>query len=284
MIGRVLIALLAANLIWLAWSQGWLRGVGLGPAEPTEPERVQQQLQPETLRVQALDASATPAPSSSPPPAAAPAPTVSVEEVPAENDSQGNTDSEATTTVAEAPASAAQEPASPAPASAAPAPAPEPAPASKPAPAVATACWQAGVFDERQAANLRQALAGLPNGSWRLEEVQLPGRWMVYIGKLADADAVAAKRAELRALGVDTDRPGAALEPGLSLGRFSSEEAAQRALTELGRKGVRTARVVQERRNSPAYRLRLPNADDSLRRQVRGMRNALAGRELRRCD
>ena len=78
--------------------------------------------------------------------------------------------------------------------------------------------------------------------------------------------------------------PGAPLEPGLSLGRFSSEEAAQRALTDLGRKGVRTARVVQERRDTPAYLLRLPNADAALRQQVRGLRGALAGKELRGCE
>ena len=140
------------------------------------------------------------------------------------------------------------------------------------------------MFDDKQVAELRKALARLPEGSWRLDEVQLPGRWMVYVGKLADASAVAAKRAELRALGVDTDRPGAGLEPGLSLGRFANEEGAERALADLGRKGVRTARVVQERRDVPGYRLRLPHADEALRQQARGLRGALGGRELRDCD
>ena len=154
-------------------------------------------------------------------------------------------------------------------------------PPPAPAPGV---CLQAGVFNEQQADAVRRAAASLPAGSWRLEPVQLPGRWMVYVGKLADADAVRTKRSELRDLGVDTDRPGAALEPGLSLGRFSSEEASQRALTDLGRKGVRTARVVQERRDTPAYLLRLPNADAALRQQVRGLRGALAGKELRGCE
>ena len=154
-------------------------------------------------------------------------------------------------------------------------------PPPAPAPGV---CLQAGVFNEQQADAVRRAAASLPAGSWRLEPVQLPGRWMVYVGKLADADAVRTKRSELRDLGVDTDRPGAALEPGLSLGRFSSEEAAQRALTDLGRKGVRTARVVQERRDTPAYLLRLPNADAALRQQVRGLRGALAGKDLRACE
>ena len=166
---------------------------------------------------------------------------------------------------------------------------PEPAEAAASAPATpptpsSTQCLQAGSFDERQAAALRQAAATLPSGSWTLDAVVVPGRWMVYMGRFADAEAVDKKRAELRALGIAYDRPGATLEPGLSLGRFSSEEAAQRALTDLGRKGVRTARVVQERRDTPAYLLRLPNADAALRQQVRGLRGALAGKELRGCE
>ncbi|MBN9407160.1 MAG: SPOR domain-containing protein [Burkholderiales bacterium] len=157
---------------------------------------------------------------------------------------------------------------------------PEPAPA----PAVAAACLQAGPFDEQQASALRSAVAGLPAGSWRLDGTVLSGRWMVYIGKLADADAVRAKRAELRELGMDTDRPGAAFEPGISLGRYSTEEAAQRALGELGRKGVRTAHVVAERRDSASYQLRLPQADAALRAQVLALGPALAGRPLHPCE
>ncbi|MCA0327595.1 MAG: SPOR domain-containing protein [Proteobacteria bacterium] len=174
---------------------------------------------------------------------------------------------------APAPAAVASEPAG----AAAPVAAAEPPPA-------AGVCLQAGLFDDQQIEAVRRAAADLPEGSWRVEPVQLPGRWMVYIGKLADANAVATKRAEVRALGVDTDRPGAGLEPGLSLGRFSTEEAAQRALGDVGRKGVRTARVVQERRESPGYLLRLPAADEGLRQQLPRLREALAGRDIRPCE
>ena len=90
--------------------------------------------------------------------------------------------------------------------------------------------------------------------------------------------------AAVRALGVDTDRPGPGFEPGLSLGRFSSEEAAQRALTDLARKGVRTAHVVQERGNAPAFVLRLPAADAALREQLRALRPVFAGRDVRPCN
>ena len=108
---------------------------------------------------------------------------------------------------------------------------------------------------------------------------------MVYMGRFADTDPLAKKRNELRALGVSYDRPGAALEPGLSLGRFSTEEAAQRALTTLGNQGVRSARVLQERADTPVFVLRLPAVNAAMRDQLTGpLRPALAGRTLRPCN
>lgn len=262
---RLALLLIAANIGWLAWSQGWLRSLGLGPDTPAEPERAARQIHPEALRVQPLDpaqANAAPAPR---PPAPAPAPAVTVAEAPT------------TPAPAEPPVSAA-----PAPTPTPPAPAPTRTPTPTPVP---TVCLQAGTFDERQIAAVRKAAASLPDGSWRVEAVQLPGRWMVYIGKLADANAVSARRAELRGLGLDTDRPGNALEPGISLGRYSTEEAAQRGLEQASRKGARGARVVQERRDTPAYMLRLPKADPALRSQAqRQLRSALGGRELKTCN
>lgn len=150
-------------------------------------------------------------------------------------------------------------------------------------PSQAGECLQAGTFDERQAEALRAAASPLPQGSWVLEATAVPGRWMVYMGRFADADAVDKKRAELRARNVAYDRPGAALEPGLSLGRFASEEAANRELANLGRQGVRTARVVQERPEAKAYTLRLPAVDAAVRPQLDALRPALAGKALRSC-
>lgn len=227
MIGRLVVLLLAANLGWLAWSQGWLRPLGLAPRLQAEPERLRRQVQPEAIRLRPLERAEAP-----------------VREAP----------------VREAPA---------------------PASAAAPAP---TACLQIGTFDATQVEAVRRAAASLPQGSWRIDPVQLPGRWMLYVGKLPDAAAVAARRAELRAAGVDTDRPGAALEPGLSLGRFSSEEAAERGLEGLARKGVRGVRVVRERRDTPAFLLRLPQADAALRRQARGLGSVLGEHDWRACE
>lgn len=270
--GRLVLLLLALNLGWLAWSQGGLRPLGLGPVVQTEPARMQRQLNPEAVRVEAPSArspvefSASPAsaPASAAVAASEPAPAASVPVAPA--------------SVA-LPASPA-EPAS-APASVPPAPA---APASLPSSAgLDTRCLQAGPFDASQIEAVRGALGGLPAGSWRIDEPPPGGRWMVHLGGFADAAAVAARRAELRAAGIDTDRPGAALEPGLSLGRFASEQAADRARAELERKGVSGARVVLERRDAPIYLLRLPQADAALRQRVEELGDALTGKALQEC-
>ncbi|MFD2753727.1 sporulation protein [Comamonas terrae] len=165
------------------------------------------------------------------------------------------------------------------------APSPEPVPAAPVAAAAATeaaaargpaVCLQAAGVEERQADNLRRALAQLPREQWELIANHQPGRWMVYMGKFPDAEFLDRKRAELRALKIDFDRAGGNLEPGLSLGRFSTEEAATRQLTAFARQGVRTARVVQERPDVTTYTLRLPKATPALRAEV----ETLAGRNL----
>ncbi len=223
------LALLLANGAYLAWSQGWLSPVGLGPSTSSEPQRLQQQIRPEALRVQ--------------PSAGAPAP----------------------------PATAA----SPA------------VPAASAAPAVeATACWQAGPFDAAQADALRTALAaaGVPADAWTLEGQAASGRWIVYMGRYPDAESLEKKRAELRALRVDTaPMTQAALAPGLSLGVFSTQEAANEHLAQLARRGVRTARVVPEQREAATSRLRLPAADAARRAQILQLGPALAGRTLTPC-
>ena len=155
--------------------------------------------------------------------------------------------------------------------------------ASSPTPAARGVCLQAGALDEAQAEAWRRAARALPQGSWQLERSTTPARWMVYMGRFADNAVLAQRRAELKARNVAFDKPGAALEPGLSLGRFTSEEAAQRALVTLSGQGVRTARVVEERPETSTYMLRLPLVDAGLQAQLDALRPALAGKPLRPC-
>ncbi|WP_270174493.1 SPOR domain-containing protein [Diaphorobacter sp. ED-3] len=228
MLRLAVVLLLLANAGYYAWSQGLLRGWGLAPVDESEPQRMEQQIAPQNLRL-------------------------------LPQGGKGAASSAAPTGPASSPATAA-------------------------APAEPPACLQAGVFDARQADALRQAAAVLPEGSWTLEPTPITGRWMVYMGRFPDEEAVAKKRAELRALKIPYDRPGAALEPGLSLGRFSTEEAAQRGMALLANQGVRTARVVQERADAPGFMLRLPAVNDTLRTRLdTTLQPALAGKTLRPC-
>ena len=242
MLRLAVIVLLLANAGYFAWSQGHLRPWGWAPQEQAEPQRMNQQIRPETLQILKVNASKTS--SSAPVPAPAPA----TPAAPA-----------ASTTAADNPA-------------------PTAAPATDPA-----ECMQAGVFDERQAEALRTAAAGLPQGSWALEPTPIAGRWMVYMGRFEDQETLDRKRAELRARKVDHDRAGGTLELGLSLGRFTTKDAAERELANLGTKGVRTARVVQERPDAPGFTLRLPAVNDALRPQLDALRSAMAGKTLRSC-
>ena len=72
----------------------------------------------------------------------------------------------------------------------------------------------------------------------------------------------------------------------MSLGRFSSEDSANRAVADFARRGISGLRVVRERRDTPAYLLRLPAADAALREKLARplLRQALAGKPLRPCD
>jgi hypothetical protein len=238
MLRLALIALLLANAGYYAWSQGLLKDWGFAPQEQAEPQRMNQQIKPETLQILRVNPGKTSSSSSSSPSSPA---------------------SGAAAPVADAASSAA------------------------PTPGDSAECLQAGVFDERQAEALRSAAAALPAGSWVLDPTPVPGRWMVYMGRFEDLEALDKKRAELRARKVDHDRAGGTLEYGLSLGRFSSSEAAERELANLAGRGVRTARVVQERPDAPGFTLRLPAVTDALRPQLDALRPAMAGKALRAC-
>jgi hypothetical protein len=154
-------------------------------------------------------------------------------------------------------------------------------PASRPA-----VCLQVGVFDEAQGARLRTALAAaqLTEGSWTLEEAVAPGRWIVYMGKFANPEALAKKRGELANLKLQLQPlNNPALQPGLSLGGFDNQAAANTLLEALGRRGVRTAQVVQEYPPVSGLLLRVPAADDALRARLDALRPVLAGKSWIAC-
>ncbi len=252
--------LLLSNAGYFAWTQGYLATLGLAPQEQREPERLQGQIQPDMLsllngpravaplnasKVAGADAPATPAE-----PTAAPA------------------------TETPAPASAPTPPPAPAPVPVAQAPEP-------------TACWQAGGFTEAQTEALRNALGqlGLPRNGWQFNEIRSGGRWIVYMGRYDNQEQVERKKAELREMNVTfRELSAAGLGPGLALGTYSSEAAAEKALAAIVRTGVRTARVAQERAESVSSTLRLPRITPTQRDAVAGLGALLAGKPLKRCN
>ena len=158
-------------------------------------------------------------------------------------------------------------------------------------PAVPTAsasppeCLQAGLFNDAQMAVLRPRLqSALPPNAWLLHTVVEPARWIVYMGKYPTADALAKKRVELASLNLKFETlTNPALEIGLSLGGFQTQAAANTALANLNRRGVRTARVVQERAEVRGTLLKVPAADDAVKARLEEFKTALAGKPLRPC-
>jgi len=146
-------------------------------------------------------------------------------------------------------------------------------------------CLQVTALQAGQAAALRKLLEGWPAGSWNIDNVAEPERWIVYMGKYPNAEQVERKKAELRQLGVSgfDSLTNKTLEPGLSLGGFPSQADATRHLERLSQRGVRTARVVKEREETNTERLQLPAVDDTLRARLDELKPALNGAEPRPC-
>lgn len=163
-----------------------------------------------------------------------------------------------------------------------------PAPDSEPFEEIlpeATVCLQSDSMDEAQSKKLQAALRNslLPASSWEMPSSSIAGRWMVYVGKFTNDAALEKRRAELRSRKIAYDRAGGNLEPGLSLGRFSSEEAATRELGTMLNQGIRGARVVQERAPQTLYTLRLSHSTAAQRTHLQGLLPALDGKALHPC-
>lgn len=157
--------------------------------------------------------------------------------------------------------------------------------ASAAAEAAPAECLQAGLFNEQQTAALRASLEkALPAGSWQFESSAEPARWIVYMGKYPSEEALAKKRSELRQLGVAFRAVNnEALAPGLALASFALQGDADKELARVATKGVRTARVVQERAEARGQILKLVAVDGALRTQLDSLKPQLEGKPLRPC-
>jgi len=140
-------------------------------------------------------------------------------------------------------------------------------PASAPAASTTATCLEAGPFGDAELASVRTAAqAALPGASIKAVKIDVPGVWLVYMGRYANRESLTKKVDELkrRKLKYEEVREPAALAPGLSLGRFADPSAAGVALDQFAQQGIRTARVVEFAPPSASNLLRIDNADAAL--------------------
>ena len=306
MLRSLVVALALANMGYFLWTQGALALFGLGPVSQSEAFRLNQQLRPEAMRLLTDTAQAsTPALASLPTLPDRTAALAAGSAAPAALAASSSAEPTRAAVSALQPASAAvlRSPAASAAAAAPQAPAASAPPSSSSSSsssssaavtatvAVAAAalpdeCLQAGVFTNAQASALRASLqASLPGGSWTLNPAVEPARWIIYMGRYADEGRVAKKRNELRARGVRFEAvQNPSLNPGLSLGHFTSKSDADRELAKDAERGVRTARVIQERGEVRGQRLVLPAANAAVKAQMVVVKPQLAGKTLTVCS
>ena len=151
-------------------------------------------------------------------------------------------------------------------------------------PAKAPECLQSSLLDPAKLAGVQVAAASLPEGAWRLEETTERARWIVYMGKYANAEAMAKKKSELRDLNIPFETlKNPTLEPGFSLGVYANQSQASDAMANLTKRGIRTAKVVQEIPERKGQILKLPAVDDSLRSQIDGIKAVIGASGLFVC-
>lgn len=146
-------------------------------------------------------------------------------------------------------------------------------------------CLQAGPFTDAQLGALRPVLDEiLTADAWQLTKVQERARWIIYMGKYLNAAALDKKRAELNAKNVKAQTlTNPALEPGLSLGSFDSQQAANAELARLVPRGIRTARVVQEQEEQQATMLKFPALTEAMKQRLIQAKPGLVGKSLKSC-
>ena len=211
MLKALVLALALANLAFYAWSQGWLDPmVGVRARGDREPERLAQQVRPETVLILA--------------PAAASA-------------------------------------------------------------AVSLSCLEAGPFSDAELPPVQAALQALAPGGWADIRTEIPGRWIVYVGKNAAREAEGRLEEELTRRGVAFDdiRLGNEAKPGLSLGSFDDRGKAQQALADFNQRGIRGARVVELAPASISHALRVVAADAALTSRLTALKPEMPGRVFAPC-
>ena len=157
-----------------------------------------------------------------------------------------------------------------------------------PAPEPATlACLEWGSFNPADATRAAQRLEPLALGArlaqYRGEET---AGWWVHMPPQGNRAAALRKAAELKQLGVDDYfilQDAGPLRWALSLGVFSTEDAAKAHLEALRAKGVRTAIIERRDTRVPKVWFQVREADAPLRDRLRAIARDFEGATLHDC-
>jgi hypothetical protein len=149
------------------------------------------------------------------------------------------------------------------------------------------ACLELGPIAATEAGRAEEATgalaAGLKIAQRRVDEAP---RWWVYIPPLPTRAAANQRVAELRNQGVEdssliNDDP--AWRNAISLGVFSSEDAASRRMEELKRRGVRGAQVAPREGRATRVYVQLRDAPEPVRLRFADLKDGFPGADVREC-
>jgi len=170
-----------------------------------------------------------------------------------------------------------------------------PAAAGAPAPGApaesaqkAGGCSEWGGFSVAEAPRAEQVLEPLALGA-RLSQRRSEDKagWWVFIPPQGNRPAAQKKAAELKALGIDDYfilQEENSLRWALSLGVFSSADAAKARLEALRVKGVRSAQIGERDTQVTKIWFQIRGADAALQARLKEFAKALPGTELRDCQ
>jgi len=154
--------------------------------------------------------------------------------------------------------------------------------------AAGSACVEWGGFAVAEAPKAEQALAPLALGA-RLSQrrSEETAGWWVYIPPQGNRPAAIKKTAELKALGIDDYfvlQDEGKMRWAVSLGVFSSEEAAKSRLEALKAKGVRSALMGERETQVAKIWFQLRGADAALQARFRDASTGFQGTEVHDCQ
>jgi hypothetical protein len=250
--------LLIGNGVLFAMQRGY---VGAATPERHEPQRLAQQLQPQTLTILPAGSEKLRVP-------ARPA-------VSADAGQDGKAGGDAAKTEVAAPAAML--------ADAKPAPPPKP-------PVKMIACTEIGNFNSVEVRRFEAQLAALnlPVKA-TAHSVQEAGSHMVFIPSQEGKDGADRRAAELRRLGIQDfyvmpeSQANPALRWAISLGVFKTEEAAKAYIGQLIPKGVRSARIMARNVSSNRQAYQWRNIDPATKAALDALVEKFPGQEQRAC-